>query len=109
MIAPRTGEPDPYMNAGSHPDVVAHVWDVIGGVLPADAAVRICGSPALVHPPTGAVLALAYGTTYALRLLPKHLTLAKQAGASSVTKWSGGQITDLALDFGPDWVFGRCD
>jgi hypothetical protein len=109
LIAPREGAPDPYMNAGSHPDIVERVWDRIGAALPPGATVRVCGAPGLVHVATGVVLALAYGTQYVLRLGPARIVHAQRAGAKTVTKWSGGQVTDIAAEFGDDWIFGNWD
>jgi hypothetical protein len=97
------------MNAGSHPDVVERVWDRIGARLPPEAAVRVLGTPALVHPASGVILAVAFGTSYALRLGPAALEEARRAGAQTVMRWSGGQTTDIAAEHGPDWVFGKWD
>jgi len=35
-LMPEPHEPDPYMNAGSHPECVERVWDDIGATLPED-------------------------------------------------------------------------
>jgi hypothetical protein len=96
------------MNAGSHPDIVERVWDQLGAALPPEAAVCILGSPALANP-AGVVLAVAYGTAYVLRLLPADLEAALRAGAQTVMRWSDGSTTDIGVEFGPDWIFGRWD
>lgn len=95
---------------GTHPDVVDHLWDVLNVALPDDGRCVIYGGPALVHAARGIVLAVGVGTEYALRLLPRDLLLAVEAGAEVVHtfKTSGGTL-DLAATFGPDWVFGRLD
>ena len=56
---------DPYMEAGSHPDIVARVWDQLGRSLPGDCRAMLYGGPALVDPHSGLIIALAYGTQYA--------------------------------------------
>src|SRR3989304_2688537 len=59
----------PYETLGTHPDLVARLWDELQSKLPVDCRVIFCGTPALVHPTTGIVFAFAGGThTYALRL-----------------------------------------
>lgn len=103
---PAQGRPDAYYRAGSHPEIVARVWDALGDGLPLDCKLRVCGSPALVHPVTGIVFALAMGTQYALRLPAPLAAEALAAGAKHLTTWAGGDTLDLAEEFGPDWVFG---
>jgi hypothetical protein len=95
---------------GTHPDVVDRLWDVLNATLPADGRCVIYGGPALVHTPTGIVLATGIGTQYGLRLLPPDREVAIAAGAEVVHtfKTSGGTL-DLAASFGPDWVFGSYD
>ncbi|MCC6487462.1 MAG: hypothetical protein IT364_08170, partial [Candidatus Hydrogenedentes bacterium] len=67
-LAAPNEHPDPYMGAGSHPDIVERVWDVLGASLPRDCRALVYGTPALVHPAVGVVIALAYGTQYAIRV-----------------------------------------
>jgi uncharacterized protein (TIGR02996 family) len=98
---------DPYVNCGSHPDVVDRVWDQLGRVLPRDARCLLSSHPALVHPASGVVLAVCYGTEYCLRLTPKAAEEARQAGAETSTRWSDGGRTNLRTAFGEGWIFGR--
>jgi hypothetical protein len=60
----------PYLTLGSHPDIVERVWDELGQELSPDARCVVLGRPALVAPGPGLVLALALGTSYALRVAP---------------------------------------
>ncbi len=98
--------PDPYLRAGSHPDVVERVWDTLGAVLPVDCRVLVYGVPALVHSGAGVVLALAYGTQYALRIPETALDEAVRIGCKTRMVWGSGGETVLESEFGGDWVFG---
>src|SRR5512145_2078070 len=59
---------DPYSKCGSHPDVVERVWDRLGKCLPENGRCLVYGTPALVHPRAGVVLATCNGTAYCLRI-----------------------------------------
>jgi hypothetical protein len=102
--------PDPYAGAGSHPDVVERLWSQLGRPLPGDGRVLVHGAPALVHPTAGVVLAIGFGTRYALRLPRPRLEDAIAAGCEATVTWSDGTSTDLRDTFGGDWLFGAwCD
>ena len=92
---------------GAHPDVVERLWGTLNGSLPADARWLVFDGPALVHPASGTILALALGTSYALRLQPGALAEAVEAGAELVHTYRSVDVTlDLPRAFGPDWAFG---
>jgi hypothetical protein len=94
---------------GTHPTVVARLWDGLNQALPVDARFLVFDGPALVHP-DGTILAAAIGTQYALRLLPPDTASAIAAGAEVAHHFQTvGTTLDLALTFGPEWVFGRFD
>jgi hypothetical protein len=98
------------LHLGTHPLVVARLWDVLNAQLPGDGRCVVYGSPALVEPISGIVLAVGIGTQYALRLRPTDLSLAVAAGAEVVhTFRTTGGTLDLAAAFGADWVFGTDD
>jgi len=97
---------DYYMKAGSHPDVVARVWDELGKALPVNSRALAFGTPALIHHASGIVLAFALGTEYALRLPRRMGKQARPGGPRTVAKWSGGGSTDLARECGEGWIFG---
>lgn len=105
-IAPWDIGPEPFMLAGSHPDVVDRLWNQLGAVLPQDCRCRVGHSPALAHPRTGLLIGVALGTRYALRLPEDTLHAALGLGATQCTVWSGGSTLDLGTSFGKDWVFG---
>jgi hypothetical protein len=95
---------------GSNPAVVDRLWDELNAGLPADARWLVFDSAALVHPSSGAILAAAIGTQYALRLLPEHRAVAIADGAElRHTFRTVGTALDLPVTFGPDWVFGSWD
>jgi hypothetical protein len=99
--------PSPYLDQGSHPDVVTWVWDTLGAALPEDSRCLVYGTPALMQPAHGIVLAFCLGTAYCLRLTPETYPLAQQQGCASIETWSDGSQTDAGREFGPDWLFGR--
>jgi hypothetical protein len=105
-VAGRGSHPDPYMKAGSHPDVVERVWDVLGPALPADCRALVYGAPALVHPVEGIVLAVCFGTRYAIRVPLDSYQAALAAGCTTEREQPGGVTTTLHDDLGPGWVFG---
>jgi hypothetical protein len=98
--------PDPYMDAGSHPEIVEHLWGILGSSLPADCRELVYGTPALIHPTEGIVLALGYGTKYAIRVPKGLLQSALEAGCTTEQEWTGGGRTRIEKELGPGWVFG---
>jgi hypothetical protein len=98
--------PQPYLTLGTHPDVVEHLWDQINAVYPLDARAIIYRYPGLIHPVSGIILALGWGTAYALRLPTDLYPLALQRGGKTVIKWSASHSTDIQATLGEDWLFG---
>src|SRR3989304_3319424 len=91
---------------GAHPDVVERLWGTLNGSLPADARWLVFDGPALVHPASGTILALALGTSYALRLQPGALAEAVAAGAELVHTYRSVDVTlNLPRAFGPGLAF----
>lgn len=102
-----SGNRDPYWEAGCHPDIVERLWKQIGTALPSDCCSLVCGTPALTHPVSGAILAIGMGTEYGLRLAEPSLSAALAAGAKTLMTWgAGGGSTDLRKVCGADWLFG---
>ena len=98
----------PYMALGTHPDLVARLWDELPTELPVDCRAVVYGTPALMRPTTGIVFGFANGThTYALRLPELDRAEAIRAGATRVTHHTGGQPSSDLEDLGPEWVFCR--
>ena len=105
-IAAPSKHSDPYERAGSHPDIVERVWDQLGRALPVDGRALVYGTPALVHPSAGVLLALAYGTQYAIRVPEASLATAVRRGCKTEQTWSNGARTAIADALGAGWVFG---
>jgi len=100
----------PYYSLGSHPDIVERVWVQLAARLPSECAVIAYGNPALVHPASGIVMALAMGTAYTLRILPESRDEAVRAGASAIHNYTASRIVlDVSKELGPDWIFGCWD
>ena len=97
---------DPYMEQGSHPDIVERVWDVLGFAVPQECRAQARGTPVLAHPETGRVFAAAHGTAYALWLVPSDYEEATSAGLKTTMTWSGGNSTELGDAAGEGWVWG---
>jgi hypothetical protein len=105
-ISSADSHPDPYMRAGSYPDIVSRVWETLGGALPVDCRAIVYGTPALVHPINGVVLALAYGTAYVIRIPNDILIEAIEAGCKVERRWSNGTTTNIQELLGYGWLFG---
>lgn len=90
------------MNCGNHPDVVEWVWR-LGRGLAAGARCLIYGTPALIDPETGVILAVCFGTAYAIRLPADS---PKPPRNDVVQKWSFGGTTNIERRFGRGWKFG---
>jgi len=96
----------PYESLGTHPDLVARLWDELQAMLPVDCRVIFYGRPALMHPTTNVVFGFAGGThTYALRLPDEERAAAIGAGATRVTHYPAGQPSFDLSDVGEEWVF----
>jgi len=105
-ISTPDSHPDPYLRAGSHPDIVLWVWETLGRALPTDCRAIVYGTPALVHPKNGVVLALAYGTAYVIRIPNDIMNEAIKAGCNTERTWSDGNKTNVQELLGHGWVFG---
>lgn len=105
LALPNTAK-DPYYQQGSYPDVVKRLWDQLGAALSTDCRCLVYGSPALVHPRSGVILAFSRGTVYYLRLTPTLIKEAVQIGAKTYLQWTGGGDMNTQRDLGDDWVLG---
>jgi hypothetical protein len=97
----------PMEHLTTHPDVIDRVWKDLGSKLPTECRRFVHGVACLVHDRTGIILAFGWGTAYALRLPPAELGEAFSGGASAAMKWSGGSVTDLSVELGDDWLWGK--
>ncbi len=96
----------PYDSLGTHPDLVARLWDELQAKLPDDCRVVFYGHPALMHPITQVVFGFVTGThTYALRLPEPERAAAIQAAAKRVHEYPGRQRRLDLNEVGEEWVF----
>jgi hypothetical protein len=105
-VRPIDPKRDYYWDSGAHPDVLERLWDQLGKGLPVDSRAFVFGTPALVHPESGIVLAFALGTEYVIRLPSKVCADRRPVGLRTVAKWAGGSSTDIEKECGRDWIFG---
>jgi len=105
-VAPIDPRHDYYWDSGAHPDVVQRLWDQLGKGSPVESRALVFGSPALVHPESGFVLAFALGTEYAIRVPREVWADRRPGGLRTVAKWTGGGSTDIEQECGRDWIFG---
>ena len=100
--------PRPYEQLGTHPDLVARLWDELTRPLPVDCRAIFFGAPVLMHPVTGVVFGFAGGThTYALRLPEPERSAALATGATRVIHYPAGQGRYDLAEIGEEWVFCR--
>jgi hypothetical protein len=107
LVSPADSRFDPYLALGSHPDIVERLWHGFGDALSPESRQIVCGSPALVHPVSGIVFAIAIGTSYVLRLSAETVKAAKEAGFQTTHMWSNRTTTDIEQELGPGWIFGQ--
>ena len=97
---------------GTHPDLVARLWDELAPPLPEDCRYVVEERPALVHPRSGVIFAVAGGTIYMLRLPADMREEAIRAGARRRHSFPaypalGVEASDVDLaDIGEGWLFG---
>ncbi|MGA2033266.1 MAG: hypothetical protein ABSG68_13490, partial [Thermoguttaceae bacterium] len=96
-IRPVESPRDPYWNLGSHPEAVERVWDQLGSTLPEDCRCIVYGTPGLVAPRSGILIAKAFGTAYVLRVPRGIVAEATQAGCETKKTWGQNRMA-LRLD-----------
>ncbi len=105
-LTPMSEAGDPYYEAGSHPDIVEFMWNRLAKNFPDECRCLVYGTPSVVQPVSGVVLAVGMGTSYCLRILPESLGEAAAIGSTPLHTWGSGVTTDLRESFGEHWVFG---
>ncbi len=97
---------DPLYGLSTHPDIIGRLWK-LDRSLPQRCRWVLWGRPALVHPQTGVVFAVGYGSIgLVMRLPEKILGQATQEEASAVIAGNPGQPFDIG-PAGPEWRFLR--
>lgn len=93
---------DRFYGLGTHPDIVERLWLLDRG-LPASCRWVVWGYPALVHPLSGVIFAIGFGTIGVAMRLPAELS---DAGPQARADVSGKR--DIAAA-GPEWrLLGPC-
>jgi hypothetical protein len=95
---------DPYQGAGSHPDVVEHLWVRLNGALPADCRVVVYGSPGPGPSGGGRGPGAGHGDLVRPRLQSADRDTAMAAGAEPVHEYSApkGHVVNAPLQLGSD-------
>lgn len=103
-----THVPDPYYRLGTTPHLVERLW-LLDETLPQRCRWVFWGKPALVHPATGVVFAVAFGTIGIVIRLPKDiLDRAAPDEAPAAIAVNPGQTFDIG-PAGPEWRFLQRD
>ena len=90
---------DPYFGLGTHPDLVERLWR-LDGELPRRCRWVVWGRPALVHPTSGVIFAVAVGSIGLTARLPPAL----RALAATSQPLGKGRAYDVSTA-GADWGF----
>ena len=90
---------DPYYSLGTHPALVEQLWRLDDG-LPKRCRWMVWGRPALVHPDTGIIFAVALGSIGIVARLPEGF--AESPGTRRPL--GKGRVYDIG-GAGPDWAF----
>jgi hypothetical protein len=95
---------DPHYGLGTHPDIIEHIWK-LDASLPQRCRWVFWGKPSLVHPQTGVVFLVGFGTIgYVMRLPPWILGGADPKQAKVIITGNPGQSFDIG-PVGPEWRF----
>jgi hypothetical protein len=95
---------DRWFGLGTHPDIIEALWK-LDDSLPQRCRWVFWGRPALVHPETGIVFAVGFGTIgVVLRLPTEILRSADPQLAPVIKRGNPGQTCDIAAA-GPEWRF----
>jgi hypothetical protein len=105
-LTPMSEAGDAYFEAGSHPEIVGFMWERLSKKFPDASRCLVYGTPCVIQPVSGVILAVGMGTQYCLRILPESIEPAAAAGCTPTHSWGKGDATDLRDVFGPNWVFG---
>lgn len=99
LSQPLEAAPHPLYGLGTHPDIIERLWD-IDRALPRTCRWLLWGGPALVHPASGVVFAVGFGTIGAVVRLPPD----RRGAASATCPLNFGERYDIS-PAGPEWRF----
>jgi hypothetical protein len=90
---------NPFLQLSTHPDIVVALWRM-DSALPQPCRWVVWGRPALAHPRTGVIFAVAIGSIGIVMRLPPEA----RDGANAVRQLSLGRTYDVS-PAGPEWRF----
>jgi hypothetical protein len=90
---------DPLTGLSTHPDIVERLWEM-DRALPHSCRWAVWGYPALVHPQTGVIFAIGFGTIGIVARLPPDL----RASRPTIRPTNPGQQYDIS-PAGAEWRF----
>lgn len=95
---------DPWFGLGTHPDIIEEMWR-LDAILPEPCRWVFWGGPALVHPGSGVVFAVGYGTIgFVMRLPEAERAAAASDEAAVFVTGNPGLVFDISAA-GPEWRF----
>jgi hypothetical protein len=95
---------DPHYGLGTHPDIIERMWK-LDDALPQRCRWVVWGKPGLVHPRTGVIFGMGFGTIGFVLRLPRGLLATADPGlAYAVQHGNPGQSFDIG-PAGPEWRF----
>jgi hypothetical protein len=108
---PPLGQPveavdDPFLALGAHPDLVEELWR-LDETLPQPCRWVFWNRPALAHPQTGVVFAIAVGTLGLLLRLPEEVLAAADPGWVEVSMPPPAKRRFDISPMGPEWRYVR--
>lgn len=106
LSQPLSAVADPWNGLGTHPDIIEVMWR-LDDSLPMRCRWVFWGGPALVHPMSGVVFAVGYGTMgYVMRLPEAIRAIATEQQACVILTANPGQVFVIG-PAGPEWRFIR--
>ncbi len=106
LSQPLSAVADPWFGLGTHPDIIEAMWR-LDDTLPRRCRWVFWGGPALVHPDSGVVFAVGFGTMgYVMRLPEAIRATATEKQACVILPGNPGQTFDIS-PAGPEWRFIR--
>jgi hypothetical protein len=93
---------------GTHPDTVLRLWRELNFRLPRNCCCIVDQCPALATPSKGVVIAMGFGTSYAIRVACEVARKIWDAFDASDQEWVGLQYGHVERTFGRDnWIVGN--
>ena len=105
-LTPLSEAGDAYFEAGCHPEIVGFMWERLSKKFPDESRCLVYGTPSVIQPVSGVILAIGMGTQYCQRIPPESMDRAAAIGCTPLHSWGNEKTTDIRDVFGQHWVFG---